>query len=414
METTALRGESVRRARRHSGHTILPAESPVREAEYAARWEAGWWRGRVLRTERGDLYTVVYQGRRGGGAGPDFRDAVLVRPDGARIHGDVELHLRAADWRTHGHDTDRRYAGVVLHIVFSPLPAHSRGETPLPMGGSAPIAVLDNDYPGGAVPVATPWPCTGLASRLDGARLRSLLLEAGRARFARRETQFMREIAAAEAVEHQFGIALWTPRDRTLFVAIAEALGYGRDRDALRAVGESLVGFGGDAGGGAVAGGRVERARVSGLLDLRERWLADGPWSRLGELVARGTPRGAARATIGELRVDGGRISAGRAAIVAANVVLPFASALAALAGDDDLCVRALAVFDALPGLPSNAITRLMARQHGMRRLPAGAAAQQGLQHIWTTWCREKRCASCPCASASATWAIVAASSGET
>lgn len=80
----------------------------VREAEYAARWDAGWWRGRILRTESGDLYTVIYQGRRGGGSGPDFRDAVLARPDGTRVHGDVELHLRASGWHEHGHATDNK------------------------------------------------------------------------------------------------------------------------------------------------------------------------------------------------------------------------------------------------------------------------------------------------------------------
>ena len=75
----------------------------AREAELAERWSAGDWRGATLQTERGEVYRVVFEGRRGGGAGPDFRDAVLARDDGAYVYGDIELHLRPAGWRAHGH-----------------------------------------------------------------------------------------------------------------------------------------------------------------------------------------------------------------------------------------------------------------------------------------------------------------------
>ena len=370
----------------------------VREAAYAARWENGWWRGRSLHTAGGDRYTVIYQGRRGGGAGPDFRDAVLARPDGTRIHGDVELHLRASGWREHGHETDKRYAGVVLHIVFTPLPSHARTETLLPLGGAAPIAVLDRNFPSGHPTAIGPWPCARLGQRLGGRRLRELLLRAGHARFTQHEARFLHDIAAAEA---QMPYAtLWTPHDRVLFVAIAEGLGYGRDRDALRAAGEALL------TGAALASahtiplvaGLIEQARLDGLMELRERWLAAGPWSRLATHLALGSPRAAVSALATELRIAGGRISPGRASILIANVVLPFASAAAALSGDEAVGRRARSVYEAMPGLPSNAITRLMARQLGLARLPTGAAAQQGLHHIWSEWCREKRCDSCPCA----------------
>ena len=380
---------------------------PVREAEYAARWEAGWWRGRVVRTERDDRYTVIYQGRRGGGPGPDFRDAVLARSDGVRVHGDVELHLRAADWRAHGHDTDRRYAAVVLHIVFTPLPPLAGVETPLPLGGAAPIAVLDCDLAPGTTPAAGTWPCTRLASRLGRARLRTLLLHAGHERFALREARFLREIAEAEIHASTPDSALWTPRDRVLFVGIAEALGYGRDRDALRAAGATLVsGRVCDVAALTSLPGRIERSRVSGLLNLHMRWRERGPWRQLSEHILTGPPRVAAAALSAALRSNFGRISPGRARIIAANVVLPFASAVAALEGDTSLGARARAVYEVLPGLPSNAITRLMARQLGLARLPTGAAVQQGLQHVWAEWCREKHCESCPCAGTDCTPAV--------
>lgn len=290
----------------------------------------------------------------------------------------------------------------MLHVVFTPLPAHAPLATPLPLGGSAPIAVLGRDAPPGVPAASGDWPCARLALRLGVRRVRELLLAAGRARFAQREARFMRDLAEAEA-HTAAPAAFWAPRDRALFVAIAEALGYGRDRDALRATGAALV-SGDDPARACVtpgAAGRVERARVGGLLELRERWLGYGPWARLATSLVCGSPRSAAGSLAAELSVVGGSVSPGRARIVAANVVLPFASAVAALDGDKPLGRRALAVYEVLPGLPSNQITRLMALQLGLPRLPSGAAAQQGLQHVWSEWCREKRCDACPCASTS-------------
>jgi hypothetical protein len=52
--------------------------------------------------------------------GPDFRGARLEM-DGREISGDIEIHFHAADWRAHGHDTDRAYDNVVLHVVMFPL-----------------------------------------------------------------------------------------------------------------------------------------------------------------------------------------------------------------------------------------------------------------------------------------------------
>jgi hypothetical protein len=136
------------------------------------------------------------------------------------------------------------------------------------------------------------------------------------------------------------------------------------------------------------------------VLVLRERFRCTGPWTSLHRLLTAGLPRAAARRVCAALTAPSGTISPGRAAIMAANVALPFAAAWGAQTDDAALRRRALEVFGTLPGLPSNAITRAMARQLGLPRLPAGAQAQQGLHHVWATHCREKCCAGCPCATA--------------
>lgn len=51
--------------------------------------------------------------------GPDFRGARL-RVDGREIAGDIEVHFHVSDWRAHGHEADRAYGNVVLHVVMFP------------------------------------------------------------------------------------------------------------------------------------------------------------------------------------------------------------------------------------------------------------------------------------------------------
>lgn len=377
------------------------------EAALAALWASGGWCGQLLRAEGGESYQLLFQGRRGGGAGPDFRDAVLQRSDGSRVRGDVELHLRSRDWQAHGHAVDPRYNGVVLHVVL----AASARESPLSRlanGELIPVVVLRPPEPH-CNRVAS-WPCATLLERTASKEVRELLRAAGRARFTARTEGFARELDVADADED--AATQWTQADVVFFVALAEALGYGRDRAALREAGMRLArgespdtllaeaeeGMAAQESDPTQPWQRVERLRLRGLVVLHARWRSRGPWRDLREVLLGGDPKPAGRALLARLLVNGGCVSPGRARILLANVVLPFAAAVATLTHDPTLQRQAVAIYDALPGLPSNQITREMCRQLGMQRLPSGAAAQQGLHHIWTIWCRDKRCETCPCA----------------
>lgn len=84
----------------------------------------------------GRAVTIIHPGRWNLLGGPDFRQARLRFDDGPEITGDVELHLEAADWATHGHAADPAYDGVVLHVVlFPPAERHltvgRKGEIPV-------------------------------------------------------------------------------------------------------------------------------------------------------------------------------------------------------------------------------------------------------------------------------------------
>jgi Protein of unknown function (DUF2851) len=110
---------------------IPPSDTPTKpdkeitEAHLAAIWnEQSPLRGPMWDCN-GHPVAVVYRGRWSAGSGPDFSSAMLALGEGGArlLRGDVEMHLRCADWYSHGHDTDPRYNGVALHVVLWPLGA---------------------------------------------------------------------------------------------------------------------------------------------------------------------------------------------------------------------------------------------------------------------------------------------------
>ncbi len=383
------------------------------ERELIARWGAGEWRGWSLRAADGAQYTVIYQGRPGGSAGPDFRDAVLTDATGARLTGDIELHLSPAGWRAHGHGADPRYNGLALHITLTAGRGDALGATALASGRRAPLVVLAAQA-APATPDVVAWPCADFAARRPGVRASSraqvaLLRAAGWARFDERVAAFDAALQAALQQAPAAGVVGWSAADGVLFAALAEGLGYGRDRAALRACGERLA-RGEPSDALLTTAARlpvIERRRLMGLLSLVERWGAAGPLVALSSALLTGAERagaaGAARALTEALVVaERGAVSPGRARILAFNVALPAVVAWArsqpSASPAAPLASLALAATESLPGLPSNQITREMARQLGLPRLPSGALAQQGLHHLWSQHCREKLCCGCPCA----------------
>ena len=102
---------------------VRPSRPPVADKpdkRIPERLLAKLWKERAarqtgLRTEAGKRVRVVYPGRSGVTAGPDFRDALLEVEGVGLVRGDVELHIRQSDWNSHGHGGDPNYNGVVVH-----------------------------------------------------------------------------------------------------------------------------------------------------------------------------------------------------------------------------------------------------------------------------------------------------------
>lgn len=71
---------------------------------------------KVLQTTEGLPVEVIDSGLQNPNAGPDFFNAKL-KIDGTLWVGNIEIHTHSSDWLRHGHDKDKAYDSVILHVV---------------------------------------------------------------------------------------------------------------------------------------------------------------------------------------------------------------------------------------------------------------------------------------------------------
>ncbi len=68
-------------------------------------------------TTRGESISVLKLGEHNHNSGPDFFNAQLSI-DGQLWAGNVEIHVKSSDWYVHGHEKDKAYDNVILHVVW--------------------------------------------------------------------------------------------------------------------------------------------------------------------------------------------------------------------------------------------------------------------------------------------------------
>lgn len=59
---------------------------------------------------------VIHTGTSNTDAGPDFFNA-KIKIDNTLWVGNVEIHRKSSDWHRHGHDKDKKYDSIILHIA---------------------------------------------------------------------------------------------------------------------------------------------------------------------------------------------------------------------------------------------------------------------------------------------------------
>jgi len=80
-------------------------------------WQFQYFNRHDLSTDDGAVLQIIHPGKYNTNQGPDFLEA-SIKIDGTILVGNIELHVKSADWNKHGHQTDNNYKNVILHVVW--------------------------------------------------------------------------------------------------------------------------------------------------------------------------------------------------------------------------------------------------------------------------------------------------------
>jgi hypothetical protein len=222
-------------------------ESPGKlpsEIEVQALWFEQLYQP-ILKTDDGRTVTIIQPGFWNHGGGPDFTRAVVRfsregKADDEVTLGNVEVHLRPADWNAHGHHADPAYDETILHVVwetgggktFFPATASFRRVPQVVLGTQLvapwtelqPLAasLLRNPLPG-----AAPGRCSPALAKLPGGQVADILRAAGLFRLTQKARRWFwrRRLAGPE---------------QALYEALAEALGFHANQVPMRLTAQRL------------------------------------------------------------------------------------------------------------------------------------------------------------------------------
>lgn len=384
----------------------------ITESLLARVWQSQILRGKELITAGGESFWVIYPGRINNEGGPDFHHAIIATREG-ELRGDVELHIRSSGWQAHGHHRDPRYNGVILHVVMW----HDKeGPTVLQDGKTVPVLPL-RPYLEGLewfpLLTAPDEPCHDLGASLGDGVVGELLDGAGEERFRAKVGHFQAELAIKQG-------------EQVLYEGLMGALGYSRNKQSFEelarrmplkvlkyiAHGASWEGRGealeaallGEAGLlhwqlSGVRPGNMPQRRIAAAGYLLAGYLGRGLVPSLLQLVRGADAKNGHRRLEEGLMVTrgfyGALIGRGRAGEMVVNILLPFSFAWA----QGEPREHALELYRSYPLLEENQITRQMSKQlfAGTRYgVVNSARRQQGLIHLYKSFCLERKCLQCP------------------
>jgi hypothetical protein len=150
-----------------------------------------------LKTGRGESVRIFHPGFASLEGGPDFCNAVLQIGDESPRSGDVEIDLRAGGWRAHGHDKNKNFQNVLLHVVWDETKSDSNESVPAVLSLKnvldAPLAELSLSLENESLrslPENLRGKCSAPLRELDETKLAELLRRAALVRFENKAAQF--------------------------------------------------------------------------------------------------------------------------------------------------------------------------------------------------------------------------------
>jgi hypothetical protein len=433
-------------------------ESKITEKMVVGLWQQMTRVPARLQDSQGRPLTVVYAGRPNDQRGADFRDAVIISPEGRR-QGCIEIHTLTSGWQAHGHHLDPHYDKVVLQVAWQAdrgVPAHSAS------GRRIPTVVLQGQTSLAAAGAGRN--CRQLAAAESPPRLGAILEAAGRQRLALKSRAFqsqMEVLPPAEVLYQGLARALGYSQNQAAFADLAQRWPLSRCYPAIRAAGppdiRTLQSF--LLGQAALLPSQRGWALPADpyIQSLEQIWrssrwapLASAPpweffrvrpanspvrrlmalsywlwedrlrnWSDCFRQPVEQLPPSQALAVLSQnLAASDQAYWAGhydferpcrpprpsllgpdRRGEMLVNVLLPFLLAWANRQEQPVLAARLAQLYAAAPALAPNSIQRHMSAQ---MRLPprslSSACRQQGLIHIYKTSCSQGSCQSCPLA----------------
>lgn len=418
-------------------------------------WQCLW--EKELFTDTTETVQIIYPGRPSTDSGPDFHDAV-VAINGQVIKGDIEVHTNSRDWFNHRHHQDPNYTQTILHLVWKHNPQFP---TFLEVGKQIPVVSLGHLLSHQTSLRQSRLPCSQISHRLSRESLLKLLKIAGEERFKTKANRFSISLTDQNAGQILWrGImrALGYTKNVTPFEELSQRLplNFLENSETNTSLAMKQAWLLGTAG--LLPSQRVNRlisfSREPEAIKLERLWHTTGfretmkeedwhftgvrppnfPTRRLVALshllnqyrnpgLLRGILKFLRQTSVESgykkleeslivlgrgywayhfdfsltTRVSSALLGRGKAAEIIINIILPFATAWANIAGEPKLRKTAFKLFRCYPKLADNEITRHMRQQLQLsNRSNISLIHQQGLLHIFATYCREGNCSICP------------------
>jgi hypothetical protein len=225
----------------------------VHESLLRSAWEQQDFQHENLRTTDGRPVQILDSGSSNADGGPDFRGA-LVRIGGTLYRGDVELHIDASSWVTHGHHNDAHYNQVILHVAlvqrapFTTLTQSKRSipllvlERPPIVPGTQQITKPPDLLPCGTLPLrVTPQQLQQCLRRLAHERLRIKVC------WLKTRIEDIAHLRLDDAANRPFAdaplqsnLAVRAHWEQLLYEQLLDCLGYGKNRRPMTALARGM------------------------------------------------------------------------------------------------------------------------------------------------------------------------------